>query len=37
VNWEGCLECGTCLMCCDHEALEWRHPRAGFGVQYRMS
>ncbi len=21
VNWEGCLECGTCLICCDEKAL----------------
>ena len=21
VNWEGCLECGTCLICCDQEAV----------------
>ena len=37
VNWEGCLECGTCLICCDARALTWTYPRGGFGVQYRMS
>jgi ferredoxin like protein len=37
VNWEGCLECGTCLICCDNRALEWHYPRGPFGVQYRMS
>ena len=37
VNWEGCLECGTCLICCDEEALSWSYPRSGFGVQYRSS
>ena len=37
VNWEGCLECGTCLICCEHDALEWAYPRGEFGVQYRMS
>ena len=37
VNWEGCLECGTCLICCDEKALTWQYPRGGFGVQYRMS
>jgi ferredoxin like protein len=37
VNWEGYLECGTCLICCDARALEWTYPRGEFGVQYRMS
>ena len=37
VNWEGCLECGSCLICCDDRALTWTYPRGGFGVQYRMS
>jgi len=37
VNWEGCLECGTCMICCPEEALTWHYPRSQFGVQYRMS
>ena len=37
VNWEGCLECGTCLICCDKRALSWKYPSGPFGVQYRMS
>lgn len=37
VNWEGCLECGTCLICCDERALTWHYPRSQFGVQHRMS
>jgi ferredoxin like protein len=37
VNWEGCLECGTCMICCDNNALSWAYPRSGFGVQYRAS
>lgn len=36
VNHEGCLECGTCLMACPHDALEWNYPQGGFGVQYRL-
>jgi len=36
VNWEGCLECGTCLIACQDKGLEWHYPRAGFGVQYRF-
>jgi ferredoxin like protein len=37
VNWEGCLECGACMICCAHGALSWRYPRGGFGVHYRLS
>ena len=36
VNFEGCLECGTCMIACEPQALEWQYPRAGFGVQYRF-
>jgi ferredoxin like protein len=36
VNYEGCLECGTCWIACQHEALTWQYPRAGYGVQYRF-
>jgi ferredoxin like protein len=36
VDYEGCLECGTCLIACDHGALAWHYPRPGFGVQYRF-
>jgi ferredoxin like protein len=36
VKYEGCLECGTCLIACRHEALTWHYPRAGHGVQYRF-
>lgn len=37
VNWEGCLECGTCMICCDKRALSWKYPQGPYGVQYRMS
>ena len=37
VNWEGCLECGTCMICCDKRALSWKYPQGLYGVQYRMS
>ena len=38
VNWEGCLECGTCYVVCHRNAFtRWRYPRGGFGVAYRMT
>ena len=36
VEFEGCLECGTCTLACQEGTLQWRHPQAGFGVQYRF-
>jgi len=36
VDFEGCLECGTCLIACIDDALTWHYPRAGYGVQYRF-
>lgn len=35
VEWSGCLECGTCLVCCPRGAIDWSYPRGGFGVSYR--
>jgi ferredoxin like protein len=35
-EYEGCLECGTCLIACSHGALTWHYPQAGFGIQYRF-
>jgi ferredoxin like protein len=34
-SFEGCLECGSCRIVCDKEALEWSLPRAGFGICYQ--
>ena len=36
IDYEGCLECGTCMIVCKDEALTWEYPRAGYGVQYRF-
>lgn len=36
VDFEGCLECGTCLIACQDDALTWLYPRAGHGVQFRF-
>lgn len=34
-SYEGCLECGSCRIVCDKEAIEWALPRAGFGICYQ--
>jgi len=34
-SYEGCLECGSCLIVCDKGAVEWDLPRAGFGICYQ--
>ncbi len=31
----GCLECGSCLIVCDRDAVRWNYPRGGFGISYR--
>jgi ferredoxin like protein len=33
---DGCLECGTCLLACGTEVLEWTYPEGGTGVQFRF-
>jgi ferredoxin like protein len=35
--YEACLECGTCLIICDKEALKWSYPKGGFGVRFRLT
>jgi len=35
VEFEACLECGTCLIACEHNAIQWSYPKGGFGVQYK--
>jgi ferredoxin like protein len=34
-SYEGCLECGSCRIICDTDALDWNLPRGGFGVCYQ--
>jgi len=33
---DGCLECGTCLIACGIDVLDWDYPPGGTGVQYRF-
>jgi ferredoxin like protein len=35
--YEGCLECGTCLVICDRGALDWNYPKGGYGVRFRLT
>jgi ferredoxin like protein len=35
IEYEACLECGTCLIVCSHSAIQWNYPKGGFGVQYK--
>ena len=32
----GCLECGTCLLLCNEEAVRWNYPQGGYGINYRF-
>ncbi|MDF2503605.1 4Fe-4S dicluster domain-containing protein [Clostridium sp.] len=36
VGYEGCLECGACRVGCSHDNIDWRYPRGGFGIQFRL-
>ena len=32
----GCVECGTCLILCEGDAIRWNYPRGGYGISYRF-
>ena len=34
VNFENCLECGTCRVAAPDE-IEWEYPQGGFGVTFK--
>ncbi|MBE0651525.1 MAG: 4Fe-4S dicluster domain-containing protein [Bacteroidales bacterium] len=34
INYDACLECGTCRIACDN--IEWSYPRGGFGIAYKF-
>lgn len=36
VSQDGCLECGTCLIVCGKNVLDWHYPNGGEGVQFRF-
>ena len=33
-SFENCLECGSCRIACEKEAIDWQNPRGGFGVTF---
>ncbi len=33
-SYEGCLECGSCRIACEKNAIEWVLPKHGFGICY---
>lgn len=37
VGFEGCLECGACRIACCFDNIDWRYPRGGYGVQFRLA
>ena len=34
INYDACLECGTCRIACDN--IDWNYPRGGFGIAYKF-
>lgn len=34
VNYENCLECGTCKICCKH--IKWKYPEGNFGANFNF-
>ena len=35
IRYENCLECGACRIACDKGNINWKHPRAGYGVKFK--
>ncbi len=35
VGFENCLECGACRVVCPARTLDWKYPKAGFGVTFK--
>ena len=34
VNYENCLECGACKICCKH--IKWSYPEVRYGISYKF-
>jgi len=35
IQYENCLECGTCRVACEMQNIEWSNPVGGAGVIYK--
>lgn len=36
VNYENCLECGACRIACDKKCIDWKYPKPGCGVTFKL-
>jgi len=36
IDFENCLECGTCRICCPKGAIKWEYPKDSSGVTYKF-
>ncbi len=36
VNYENCLECGACRICCEKSSLDWQYPKGTKGVMFKQ-
>ncbi len=36
VNYQACLECGSCRKGCPFGNIEWSYPKSGYGVCYKF-
>lgn len=37
LKYENCLECGACRIACEKGAIDWKYPRASYGITYKNS
>lgn len=36
VKFEDCLECGACRIACEKKNIDWKYPKAGYGVKFKL-
>ncbi|MCD6351641.1 MAG: 4Fe-4S dicluster domain-containing protein [Armatimonadetes bacterium] len=36
VAYENCVECGVCKIVCPYDNIDWRYPRGGYGVFFKL-